>query len=169
MELSPPRCALKDGCQSQTARRPKKSMAGGALANWRTGRARDLCPEAPPLSGERQRIAEGWGAPEQLPPSAAICRTCDGRLTQELADAPTPSATVDPTEPAADDTSSPSPDDGGGEAATEIYRVQPGDTLYGIAITLFGDRDRAQDIAQLNGIDNQTTLQVGQELRVPTS
>lgn len=91
------------------------------------------------------------------------------RLTQELADAPTPSATVDPTEPAADDTSSPSPDDGGGEAATEIYRVQPGDTLYGIAITLFGDRDRAQDIAQLNGIDNQTTLQVGQELRVPTS
>ena len=55
MELSPPRCALKDGCQSLTARRPKKSMMGGALANWRTGRARDLCPEAPPLSAGHHR------------------------------------------------------------------------------------------------------------------
>ena len=90
------------------------------------------------------------------------------RLNQELDAAPTAPATTEPTEPATDDTSSPSPD-AGGEAATEIYRVQPGDTLYGIAITLFGDRDRAQDIAELNGIDNQTTLQVGQELTVPTS
>ncbi len=46
----------------------------------------------------------------------------------------------------------------------ETYRVQSGDSLYGIARRL---NVRAEDLAEANGIDDATKLKLGQELRIP--
>lgn len=48
--------------------------------------------------------------------------------------------------------------------ATQVYIVQKGDTLYGIAF-LHGVDYR--EVAELNGIDNPSAIQIGQSLRIP--
>jgi LysM repeat protein len=52
-------------------------------------------------------------------------------------------------------------------ASSKTYTVKSGDTLSGIAAKLLGDPNRWHDIANLNGIRDPRTLQVGQVLRLP--
>ncbi len=54
-------------------------------------------------------------------------------------------------------------DDGNGET----YTVQSGDTLYSIAEDVYGDGNRWTEIAEANGIDDQSGLTVGEELDIP--
>ena len=49
----------------------------------------------------------------------------------------------------------------------ETYTVQSGDTLYSIAEEVYGDGNRWAEIAEANGIDDQSGLTVGQELDIP--
>lgn len=49
----------------------------------------------------------------------------------------------------------------------QIYVVQPGDTLSGIAANVYGDPTAFGPIAEANGITEQNPLQVGQELIIP--
>jgi len=48
-----------------------------------------------------------------------------------------------------------------------IYVVKPGDTLAGISISLFGTESYVSQIAELNGINAESLLQVGQKLKTP--
>lgn len=86
------------------------------------------------------------------------------RLTQ-AADAPDPAAPAEPTDaPTTEPTTPPAPVEGepGG-----TWTVGPGDTLQAIALDVYGDRAKAQQIAAINGIETSTTLQVGQVLQLP--
>lgn len=85
------------------------------------------------------------------------------RTLEEREAAPTPSAT-EPTEPT--EPSTPAATPGEGEPGG-IYTIAPGDTLVAIAIDVYGDREMARMIAAANGIENSTTLQVGQVLELP--
>lgn len=51
--------------------------------------------------------------------------------------------------------------------AGQIYIVQPGDTLSGIASQVYGDPTAFGPIASANGITESNPLQVGQELTIP--
>ena len=50
---------------------------------------------------------------------------------------------------------------------TRSYRVQPGDTLGGIAARLLGEESRWREIGELNGVSNPSSLQAGTVLRIP--
>ncbi|HEY8121844.1 MAG TPA: LysM domain-containing protein [Myxococcota bacterium] len=54
-------------------------------------------------------------------------------------------------------------------SAQADYVVLEGDTLARIAEKLTGDESNWQAIAQENGIDDPTRLQVGMRLRIPAS
>jgi LysM repeat protein len=56
-----------------------------------------------------------------------------------------------------------------GQAASNTYTVVSGDTLYAIAVRFMGDGNMWPAIAQVNGITDPTTLQIGQVLQVPAS
>ena len=47
------------------------------------------------------------------------------------------------------------------------YEVKPGDTLAGISISLFGTENYVSQIAELNGLNAESILQVGQKLKTP--
>jgi len=49
----------------------------------------------------------------------------------------------------------------------QTYTVESGDTLYSIAEEVYGDGNRWSEIAEANGIDDQSGLTVGQELDIP--
>lgn len=85
-----------------------------------------------------------------------LTRTLDEREAATPAPAPTPS--MEPSTPA--------PTPGEGEPGG-THTVAPGDTLMAIAIAVYDDREMARMIAAANGIDNSTTLQVGQVLQLP--
>ncbi|MDI3339385.1 MAG: LysM domain-containing protein [Sphaerobacter sp.] len=73
---------------------------------------------------------------------------------------PTPGPPPPPTS-GAEATKEPAPDNAG---AASTYVVQPGDTLYGIAVKLNVD---PQALADANGITDPNALQAGQVLTVP--
>lgn len=52
-------------------------------------------------------------------------------------------------------------------AGYEEYVVQPGDTLGGISVSLFGTELYVSQIAELNGINAESILQLNQKLKVP--
>jgi len=47
------------------------------------------------------------------------------------------------------------------------YEVKPGDTLAGISVSLFGTERYVPQIAELNGLNTESILQVGQKLKTP--
>lgn len=47
------------------------------------------------------------------------------------------------------------------------YEVKPGDTLAGISISLYGTENYVSQIAELNGLNAESILQVGQKLKTP--
>jgi nucleoid-associated protein YgaU len=86
------------------------------------------------------------------------------RLRQELQAALAQQDDQNDTTPAPEDaTESPPPD----PSESEIYVVKPGDTLRGIAEDKYGDAGLADLIAEQNGIDDPTSISVGQELIIP--
>lgn len=97
---------------------------------------------------------------------------------EDEAEEPTDSDPTTPTTPSIEPDTGTVPTESATSSATEvpteepatggqIYVVEPGDTLFGIAIELYGDRERADEIADLNGLTRSSTLSVGQELRLP--
>lgn len=52
--------------------------------------------------------------------------------------------------------------------AIDTYTVRSGDTLYGIAQRFLGDGSRWTEIANMNGIDDPTELQIGTVLDLPS-
>lgn len=51
--------------------------------------------------------------------------------------------------------------------APQTYIVQPGDTLYGIALDLYGDGAKFALIAQANGLDENRRIHSGMRLTIP--
>jgi LasA protease len=112
----------------------------------------------------------GPGQPEQeaikstsvvgttLPSTAAPVEGEAQQAEQPLPPTAVPTATPVPSVPAMP---IPTPDG----LPTEIYVVQPGDTLSGIAFYQCGCE--MEELAALNGIDDPAALQVGQPLQIP--
>lgn len=76
---------------------------------------------------------------------------------------PQPDATSDATE---EPTGEASPGANGGG---QVYVVESGDTLIGIAEDVYDDRSKWRLIAEANGIDDNNRLRVGQRLRIPAA
>jgi len=57
----------------------------------------------------------------------------------------------------------------GGPTAARTYTVQPGDTLYGIAVRYYGNGQRWHDIqaANLDSVRDPRMLRPGMVLRIP--
>lgn len=72
--------------------------------------------------------------------------------------------TADDAEVATDDEDDDADDEADGG---QTYTVEGGDTLYSIAEEVYGDGNRWGEIAEANGIDDQSGLTVGQELDIP--
>ncbi len=87
-------------------------------------------------------------------------------LDEQLREAPavTPTPSPSPAEPTATEPSAPDPVEG---AAGGTWTVESGDTLHAIAIAVYGDRTKAQLIAEANGLQPGATLQIGQVLQLP--
>lgn len=76
-----------------------------------------------------------------------------------------PAATASPTPtPTATSSPSPSPTAQGRE---QVYVIQPGDTLRGIAVKFYGDASLATLIAQANNIQDPAKIRAGQKLVIP--
>jgi nucleoid-associated protein YgaU len=75
---------------------------------------------------------------------------------------PEPSPEAEDPEPAREPEPAPVPTGGG-----TTYTVEDGDTLESIAERFYGNRSQFTLIQQANGGVDSTTLQVGQELRIP--
>lgn len=102
------------------------------------------------------------------------------RLREQADAAPTdpassePTDTGEPTEPTApteaadtgESTAAAQPTAGEGVPGG-THTVEPGDSLYTIATTVYDDREMAQAIAGANGLAMDATLQVGQVLELP--
>jgi len=80
-----------------------------------------------------------------------------------------PTSDDDPTEEdtadASGDATEEETDDGGGGDSGDTYTVEAGDTLNGIAAEFGVDAD---ELAELNDIDDPSDLVVGQELEIPS-
>ncbi|MDY0324013.1 MAG: LysM peptidoglycan-binding domain-containing protein, partial [Candidatus Carbobacillus sp.] len=49
-----------------------------------------------------------------------------------------------------------------------LYTVQPGDTLYRIAMKIYGNKASIETIRAANGLKNNT-IYVGQQLKLPST
>lgn len=47
------------------------------------------------------------------------------------------------------------------------YEIKPGDTLAGISISLYGTEKYVSQIAELNGLNTESILQLGQKIKTP--
>lgn len=83
-------------------------------------------------------------------------------LGQQLAEQPDPAPS--PSQPTATESGAPAPVAGvpGG-----TWTVESGDTLFEIAIEVYGDSGKRQAIADANGLTLESTLTVGQVLQLP--
>lgn len=52
-------------------------------------------------------------------------------------------------------------------AGQTLYLVQPGDTLYGICLEHYGNGNRMGEICELNGLENEDTINAGENLILP--
>jgi 5'-nucleotidase / UDP-sugar diphosphatase len=69
---------------------------------------------------------------------------------------------------AADDGDAAGEGEGGADGDTPgSYTVQPEDTLYDIAVKVYGDGSKFRAIAEANNLDSNNRLQVGQTLVIP--
>lgn len=51
--------------------------------------------------------------------------------------------------------------------ASGTYQIQPGETLYGICLKLYGNGSRLEEICQLNGLEDENKIMAGQNLILP--
>ena len=101
-------------------------------------------------------VAGSTDRPSATPTSAAASPTAD-----PADPTPTPTEDGEPTDAAPTDVPAASASPAGGGST---YTVQSGDTLSGIA----ADHGTTwQEVAELNGIDDPSSLRVGQELQLP--
>jgi nucleoid-associated protein YgaU len=108
-----------------------------------------------------EEVAALDGQVEELQSSNDALQAEVEDLTRTLSEreaTPTPAPSPEPSAPA--------PTPGEGEPGG-THTVAPGDTLVAIAIAVYDDREMARMIAAANGIENSTTLQVGQVLQLP--
>ena len=52
-------------------------------------------------------------------------------------------------------------------AGQSLYLVQPGDTLYGICLDHYGSGAMMQEICELNGLEDENTINAGENLILP--
>ena len=57
--------------------------------------------------------------------------------------------------------------DGPITAGSDSYTIRKGDTLWSIALRVYGNGQRWQDIAAMNGINNPARLPIGKTLVLP--
>lgn len=120
-------------------------------------RVRDLASENAVLEQQLDATSGGAGAEQPAPTETGAGDTGSGEQPADAAEATEPAggegADQDQTEAAS------------GE--TQVYRVESGDNLYGIAERVYGDGSQWRIIADENGLDASNPLTVGQELRIP--
>ena len=51
--------------------------------------------------------------------------------------------------------------------ASGTYQIQPGETLYGICLKLYGNGGRLEEICRLNGLEDENNIMAGQNLILP--
>ena len=51
--------------------------------------------------------------------------------------------------------------------ASGTYQIQPGETLYGICLKLYGNGSRLDEICRLNGLEDENKIMAGQNLILP--
>ena len=51
--------------------------------------------------------------------------------------------------------------------ASGTYQIQPGETLYGICLKLYGNGGRLEEICRLNGLEDENKIMAGQNLILP--
>ena len=51
--------------------------------------------------------------------------------------------------------------------ASGTYPIQPGETLYGICLKLYGNGSRLEEICRLNGLEDENKIMAGQNLILP--
>ena len=51
--------------------------------------------------------------------------------------------------------------------ASGTYQIQPGETLYGICLKLYGNGSRLEEIRRLNGLEDENKIMAGQNLILP--
>ena len=51
--------------------------------------------------------------------------------------------------------------------ASGTYQIQPGETLYGICVKLYGNGGRLEEICRLNGLEDENKIMAGQNLILP--
>ena len=51
--------------------------------------------------------------------------------------------------------------------ASGTYQIQPGETLYGICLKLYGNGSRLEEICRLNGLEDENKIMAGQNLILP--
>ena len=95
-------------------------------------------------------------------------QSANDRLQQQVASDDEPTTTEPGTTATASPTGDPDPSTAPAEGTPGgIHTVAPGDTLHAIAIEVYGDREKAQLIADANNLEPGATLQVGQVLQLP--
>ncbi len=53
------------------------------------------------------------------------------------------------------------------QVGQRVYMVQPGDTLYGICLSVYGDGSQMDEICRINNLENQDKISAGQKLILP--
>lgn len=126
-------------------------------------------------SGESERDTD---SPLRDDGDAAANRSAGNRPSRDVAGAANDRGTTASRDSQPDRRPSPEPRESEPRAARDTrsaersadrtYTVQPGDTLEGIAIQLYGDAVYWDEIAQANPLVDPRRLRVGQELRLPS-
>jgi len=124
---------------------------------WRGVRVACRVARASPGSMIRSTLATAWVATALT--ACVVSATHQAPIVEHSQAGRAPEATVAPPAPATPSTPPPATR----EAHDGQYVVQPGDTLYSIALAFAQD---FRDIARWNGLDDPTHLQVGQTLRI---
>ncbi len=53
------------------------------------------------------------------------------------------------------------------QVGQRVYMVQPGDTLYGICLSVYGNGSKMEEICRINNLENQDKISAGQKLILP--
>jgi len=130
----------------------------------------------PPRPSEMNLAGDRWGEPEEeasesppmasqpLPPPQPVEEASERGEAPAQAES-TETLTLGEAAPASGTEADSDPDPGAGAART--WTVQRGDTLWKIAVSIYGEGRAWRRIAEANGIEDPSAIRVGRELVLP--